>query len=307
MSMEQTVPQSKSHIDVIGAERRRSLSRYAAARVRRSEWVLCAFLLYAAVLAAILHLPRVALESTIGLNLALLAAYAVLVFADTVRPHRYLSMLRDWLPLLIALLAFHEMGWFATPHATHPLETGWVTWDRVVLRGGAKAVIESLGPFLPAVLEISYLLVYAVGPFSVAMLYAYGRRDRADQFLFLFVTGVLLCYAQFPFWPSDPPRILFPTEDLPAYVTVFRRWNLWLLGVGGIHTSVFPSGHVAAAFTAAGGMWLYLPEHKWVGRFLGILAVLIAIATVYGRYHYLADSLAGLLIAAAVILIARGL
>jgi membrane-associated phospholipid phosphatase len=36
------------------------------------------------------------------------------------------------------------------------------------------------------------------------------------------------------------------------------------------------------------------------------LAVLIAIATVYGRYHYLADSLAGLLIAGAVFLIARG-
>jgi membrane-associated phospholipid phosphatase len=81
---------------------------------------------------------------------------------------------------------------------------------------------------------------------------------------------------------------------------------MWLLGIGGIHTSVFPSGHVAAAFSAAGGMCLFLPEHKWVGRFLAVLAVLIAIATVYGRYHYLADSLAGLLIAGAVFLIARG-
>jgi membrane-associated phospholipid phosphatase len=268
--------------------------------------VLWAFLVYAAVLAAVLHLPRVALERTIGLNLALLAGYALLVFADSVRPRNYLAMARDWLPLLITLLAFHEMGWFAAPHTTHSLETYWVAWDHVALRGGAKAVIESLGPVLPAILEISYLLVYVLGPFSVAMLYLYGRRNRADQFLFLFVTGVLLCYAQFPFWPSDPPRTLFPTEDLPAYVTVFRRWNMWLLGVGGIHTSVFPSGHVAAAFSAAGGMWLFLPEHKWVGRFLAVLAVLIAIATVYGRYHYLADSLAGLLIAGAVFLIARG-
>jgi membrane-associated phospholipid phosphatase len=40
-----------------------------------------------------------------------------------------------------------------------------------------------------------------------------------------------------------------------------------------------------------------LPERRWVGRFLLAIASLIAIATVYGRYHYLADALAGLLVA----------
>jgi membrane-associated phospholipid phosphatase len=273
--------------------------------VRRSEWVLWAFLAYAAILAAVAPMPRTARVSTIGLNLALLAGYALLVFREMVRPRKYLSIARDWLPLLLTLLAFHEMGWFAVPHATHSLEARWVVWDRVVLRGGAKALIESLGPVLPSILEIAYLLVYALGPISVAMLYAYGRRNRVDQFLFLFLAGVLLCYAQFPFWPSEPPRTVFPTEDLPTYVTIFRRWNLWLLGMGGIHTSVFPSGHVAAAFSTAAGMWVFLPEHKWVGRVLGVTAVLIAVATVYGRYHYLADAAAGLLMAAVALLTAR--
>jgi membrane-associated phospholipid phosphatase len=40
-------------------------------------------------------------------------------------------------------------------------------------------------------------------------------------------------------------------------------------------------------------MRLHLPEHPWVSRFLLIMAVLIATATVYGRYHYSADALAG--------------
>jgi membrane-associated phospholipid phosphatase len=137
------------------------------------------------------------------------------------------------------------------------------------------------------------------------MLYVYGRRNRVDQFLFPFLVGVLLCYAQFPFWPSEPPRTVFPADDLPAYFTVFRRWNLWLLAQGGIHTSVFPSGHVAAAFSAASGMSLSLPEHKWVSRFVGVTAGLIAVATVYGRYHYAADAAAGLLMAGVAFLIAR--
>jgi membrane-associated phospholipid phosphatase len=288
-----------------GLSKARSLLPRATASVRRSEWVLWAFLAYAAILAVVAPMARVTRLSTIGLNLALLVGYALLVCQETVRPRIHISIARDWLPLALTLLAFKEMGWFAVPHATHSLEASWVVWDRVILRGGGKAFIESLGPVLPSVLEIAYLLVYALGPFAVAMLYVYGRRNRVDQFLFLFLVGVLLCYAQFPFWPSDPPRTIFPTEDLPTYDTIFRRWNLWLLGVGGIHTSVFPSGHVAAAFSAAAGMWIALPEHKWVGRVLGVTAVLIALATVYGRYHYLADAVAGLLMAGAASITAR--
>ena len=172
-----------------------------------------------------------------------------------------------------------------------------MTWDRAVLRGGAAAVIESLGPVIPSMLEISYALVYALAPFAIVMLYVYGRREKVDQFLFVFAVAVLLCYAQFPFWPSDPPRVLFLGQDLPAYDTVFRRFNLWMLGNYGIHTSVFPSAHVAGAFAAAFGARLALPERRWVGRFLLVIASLIAIATVYGRYHYLSDAVAGLLMA----------
>jgi membrane-associated phospholipid phosphatase len=172
-----------------------------------------------------------------------------------------------------------------------------VTWDRLALRGGVKAAIESFGPILPSVLEIAYSLVYALAPFSVAVLYLYRRRERVDEFLFIFALGVLLCYAQFPFWPSEPPRVVFFGEDFPAYDTVFRRFNLWMLGNYGIHTSVFPSAHVAGAFSAAFGMRQALPEHKWVSRFLYAMALLIAAATVYGRYHYLADAAAGFLVA----------
>lgn len=277
----------------------------ATARVRRSEWVLWVYLAYTAIMAWVEPLPQTTRASTFGLNSMLLAGYALLVFRDKAKPHEYSSIARDWLPLLLILLAYREMGWFVLPHTDHSLEERWVVWDHALLRSGAKAVIESLGPVLPSVLEVAYLSVYALGPFSVVMLYVYGHRNRVDQFLVPFLVGVLLCYALFPFWPSEPPRTVFPADNLPAYFTVFRRWNLWLLGKGGIHTSVFPSGHVAAAFSATAGIWRSLPEHKWVGRVVGVTAVLISVATVYGRYHYLADATAGLLTAGVAFLIAQ--
>ena len=270
--------------------------------VRKSEWVILGFLVYAAGLAVLLPVAPSIRHFVTWLNVDVLGVYTILIVADKLhldkfRPTAAFGIVRDAASLALIVLAYREMGWFAQPHLDHSLEASWVAWDRIVLRGGASAVIEALGPVIPSILEISYGLVYALAPFAVVMLYVYGHSERVDQFLCVFAVGVLACYAQFPFWPSDPPRVLFPGEDLPAYATVFRSFNLWMLGNYGIHTSVFPSAHVAGAFAAAFGAWRTLPERRWVGRCLLVVASLIAVATVYGRYHYLADALAGLLVA----------
>jgi membrane-associated phospholipid phosphatase len=262
--------------------------------VRGSEWVLMVFLIYAAAAAVLLPAGSDVIERVALWNFGVILVYGLLIYVD--RDNRFLaiSVARDWMPLAVLLLAYQEMGWFALPQHSHVLESHWVTWDRLVLRGGAKPAIEAFGPVLPSILEIAYSLVYTVGPFSLAVLYLYRRRNRIDRFLFMFTVAVLLCYAQFPFWPSEPPRAVFSGQDIPAFDTIFRRFNLWLLGNAGIHTSVFPSAHVAAAFSAAFAMWRTLPEHKWAGRSLFVMALLIATATVYGRYHYVADAAAGL-------------
>jgi len=204
------------------------------------------------------------------------------------------------------LLAYREMGWFAQPQHTRALENAWVVWDRILLSDfHLRAAIEVLGPIFPAILEISYSLVYAVGPFALAMLYAFGSRERADALLFTFILGVLLSYAQFPYWPSEPPWTGCPGEQFPGFNTIFRRFNAGLLGGYGIHTSVFPSAHVSGAFSAAFATMRVMPERPWIGRGLLVTAILIATATVYGRYHYLADAVAGFTMACAAVGISR--
>jgi membrane-associated phospholipid phosphatase len=56
---------------------------------------------------------------------------------------------------------------------------------------------------------------------------------------------------------------------------------------------VFPSAHVSSAFSAAWGMFVSLPEDRWIGVCMFAYAVSVSVATVYGRYHYTADVLAG--------------
>jgi len=270
---------------------------FASAAVRRSEWVILAFLVCAAATAGVLPISAALRARTCLLNLAILIGYGLLIRADSIRPRVATSVVRDWLPLALALLAYREVGWFAVPHPGHALELRWVTWDHAFLRGGAKAAIEVFGPVLPSVLEMAYTLVYFLPPFCLVMLYVSGHRKNADRFLFVFATAVLLCYVQFPLWPSEPPRIVFPGEDAPAYQTIFRQFNWWMLASYGIHTSVFPSTHVAGAFSAAFGMRRAMSARIWLRRLLFAMATLIALATVYGRYHYLADAIVGLVMA----------
>jgi membrane-associated phospholipid phosphatase len=272
--------------------------------LRRSEIFLLAYYIYAAGVALALPLPGRIAALTVAVNLAVVLLCIAVAYASRRSRHPALGMVRDLLPLALVLLAYRQMGWFAPVEHTFELERSWVTWDRLLLNAwGVQDVIESLGPVLPAVLELAYALVYAIGPFCVALLYIYRRVDRMDRFLLVYLTGTMLSYALFPYFPSEPPRAVFPGDLFPSIDTVFRRFNWWLLAGGGIHTSVFPSAHVSSAYAAAFGMMRALPEKKWAGRFLLVHATLICVATVYGRYHYAVDGVAGI----AVSLLALGL
>jgi membrane-associated phospholipid phosphatase len=272
--------------------------------LRRSEGVLIVYLVYTAVLSVVLPVRSPVGAIAIAVNSVVIAGFFLLAYAQSFRKPEMLGIMRDWYPVPLMLLCYREMGWLAPAGHTYTLEQSWELWDKTLLNDlGLKAAIESFGPVLPSILEIAYLLVYTVPSFGLAMLYVYKRRERADRFLYQFLLGILIAYTLFPLFPSEPPRTVFPGEDLPGYLTVFRRLNLWLLGGYGIHTSVFPSAHVSGAFSGAFGMIRLLPEHPWVGRFLLALAILIATATVYGRYHYAADALAGLAVSLAALAI----
>jgi membrane-associated phospholipid phosphatase len=266
--------------------------------LRLSEWTLIVYFVYVAVLARILPVKSPVPTVTLWLNLTIIAGYFLLAYADSLRRRRFLGIVRDWYPTVLLMLAYREMGWLALSTHSFELERTWVLWDKLFLNDlGVKALIESAGPVIPSLLELSYTLVYSTPFIALAVLCAYGHRDRVDRFLFPFALSVLCAYALFPYCPSEPPRTVFPGEDFPAYMTVFRRFNWAMLGSYGIHTSVFPSAHVSGAFSAALSLRLVLPEKKWPWRLLLVMAVLIATATVYGRYHYLADAGAGLVIA----------
>jgi membrane-associated phospholipid phosphatase len=204
---------------------------------------------------------------------------------------RSVEIARDWWPLGLILVAYWSMGWFATPPRA-VLQDELVRLDRLLLHGAhLRALIEAAGPFFPATLETIYLLVYAIPPVCLGILYACGERSQAARFLLLVFAGTFTVYALLPYVPVLSPRVAFPNADLPRYNGIARGINTWLLDHLDISTSVLPSGHVAVALSSALGMVTALPRRPMVGRCALGVAGLVYLATIYCRYHYGVDGL----------------
>lgn len=263
-------------------------------RLRASEWILLAFFAYIAALVPFFRdRPRLGFQPFVVL-LFIALLLCSLALAERTRYAAAISMIRDWIPMALTLCAFREMELFVPQVYDSGYEKVWIKSDNFVLHEwGLGRAVESLGPLIPAYLELCYLLVYGVGSFCVILLWVKAHRRDVDRFYVILLTGTLLAYALFPYFPSRPPRIVFPAMEIPATHDVFRRLNLFLLKNASIHSGVFPSAHVSAAFSSAWAMFLVLPQDKRVGWILLVFAVSVSIATVYGRYHYAADAIAG--------------
>lgn len=264
-------------------------------RLRTCEWSLIVFFLYIAAIAPAFHTRSGSHSVPIQIAVVSIAVLLALAYAEEHGPRRFVSYARDWVTLALVFAAYREMDWFTPRRVDHHLENSWIVWDRALLHEwGLQKAIETTGALIPGLLELSYLLVYAVGPFTIVILYMLGRRDRMGWVLFLYVLGTVAAYGLFPYFPSSPPRAVFPGMDLPAIVTPLRRFNLFLVGGYGIHSSVFPSAHVSSAFSAGWALLIFLPDKRKVGWFVIAYAALVAVATVYGRYHYAVDAVAGI-------------
>lgn len=269
-------------------------------RLRSSEWLLLGYFAYVALIAPFFISP--------WKPWILAAAVGALVF----RLARTESWFRDLAPLVLTLIAYREMNWFTPPVHDDHLEQTWIVWDRLLLDDyGLRAAIESAGSLAPFFFELCYALVYAVAPVALWVLFSNGRRDRVNQLWLAYLAGTLGAYALFPYFPSEPPRTTFAGQDLPHIVTFLRRFNLWIVGHYGIHSSVFPSAHVSSALSAGWGLLATLPaRRRWMGWAMAVYGLCVAVGSVYGRYHFAIDAVAGIAVSflglAAVYLNKRG-
>ncbi len=271
--------------------------------LRAAEKLVLGFLAYA-IVASILFPLSIRERLTVG-GLNLVAGSTVFLLSRFGEEERtkYLSTIRDWLPCILILLAYRESGLFFTPDPVHRLDHLFIRWDSVLLKNPwVLVVLSGCSPWIQHYLEVSYFLCYPLVPCGFGSLVVarrmgiLGRPDAGraiDHFWTAVLLAVFCCYIAYPIFPLTPPRTLFNDVPGPPVRALFRQVNFWILGQYGVQACIFPSGHVAGVTATALALRAYLPHASVV--FL-IAAASVAAATVYGRYHYAADAVAGALV-----------
>ena len=267
------------------------------ASVRPAERVAAAYFAYLAAIGFVLHAGEPG-------RLALLIGSALLILAACVmeswRPRPWSGIARHWVLLSLILPGYWALEWVSRS-PLHELQSAWLGWDRVLTHSaGLRWAIESAGPVFPFVLETAYLLLYAIPPVSLGIVYAVAGRRCGDRYLLMLLLGTFAAYTLIPLFPVVSPRTAFPGADSPAVQTMPRAINVWMLDHLDNATSVFPSGHVAVAFSSAFGLMTVVRHRRRVWLTAFGIAVLVYAATIYGRYHYSVDGLMSIVLAAMV-------
>jgi hypothetical protein len=262
--------------------------------MRVAEWIQIAFFSIL-VLAAWgrPHPPRPRVRVTVFATLAIAAILAAR-FALNVAPPRFSSVVRDWIPAALLLVAYWQIGEFvAEPNQS--VQARLAAFDRSFFTAvHIQPAKTSIGPVPALYLELAYLMVYPLVPLGVATLYLAGMRQSVDYYWVVVLLATYTCFAVTPFVPAMPPRLLIGYNLFEIPPNSLRALNRWILRRASIQAITFPSAHVASS--AAAGLVLLRLESR-VGLLFLWVALSIAVATVVGGYHYAADVLFALLVA----------
>jgi membrane-associated phospholipid phosphatase len=262
--------------------------------MRVAEWI--QFVFFSALVLAAWICPLARRRRLRVTACATLAIAAVLAgrFLGYVVSSRFSSIVRDWIPACLLLVAYWQIGEFlAEPKRSVQarLAAFDLSFFEAVHVQPAKVSVGPLGAFY---LELAYLMVYPLIPLGVATLYITGMRNNSDYYWTVVLLATYTCFAATPFVPALPPRVLPGYDGFEVPPNRARALNRWLLRRASIQAITFPSAHVASS--AAAALVLLRLEPRLGIIFLWV-ALSISIATVVGGYHYAADVLFALLLA----------
>jgi membrane-associated phospholipid phosphatase len=167
--------------------------------------------------------------------------------------------------------------------------------DAVLGRSGVLAWFHRAPRIVVEYFELSYLLVYLVVPAGAATLALAGHVDAVGRFWTIVLLAEFTCYGMLPWIQTRPPRSIEAAPGSSARTQSIRRLNISIADRASIQVNTMPSGHAAGALAAALAVASTMPI---AGAVFLVFAVSIAVATVLGRYHYVVDSVLGLLVAA---------
>jgi len=226
---------------------------------------------------------------------------------------RVLDFIRHYYPIPLYIGLFRETGALNQMFTSGYLDPTLIRFETKCFGFQPSLEFMQAWPYL-LVSELFYAAYFSYYLMIAGVGLVLFLRNRAQFFHFVSLVSFIfyICYLVYIFTPVMGPRIFYraladyqlPADvepamvpDFPAAIQAGLLYQLmafiyWIFEAPG---AAFPSSHVAVAFCTVYFSWLYLPRIRWLHL---AVALLLCVSTVYCRYHYVVDVVAGVLTAA---------
>jgi len=205
-----------------------------------------------------------------------------------------IQFVREFYPLIAMLFFYREVGSLVHGYFDWTLDDWLLRMDGEAGKIGTR--IWNFQQFYPPArllnefFSIGYAFYFFLLPASALVLYFRAPLSQFRKFMFSISFTYYLHYLIFIFLPAESPRFYMPglRESLRGYWV--SEWLQSVVENNAFPGGSFPSSHIAAAvicFMAFSyfGKWRYPLLFMTMAMFAG---------TIYGRYHYFIDVVAGL-------------
>lgn len=232
--------------------------------------------------------------------LFLMSLYSSLIFAQVIlikykNKGRFMHFFYNLIfPVICVLLIFDSLEWLV--HYINPkdIDPVLIRLDYLLFNNHPTVMLERImNPYLTDILQVAYSTYYFIPVSFGASLLLNNHKGEFDKSLFMILFCFYLSYLGYILMPALGPRFTInnlQTKELQGFF-VAGPIQQFLNRLEGIKRDAFPSGHTGIALIV-----LYL-AYRFNRRFFWIcLPVVSALifSTVYCRYHYVVDIIAGL-------------
>jgi membrane-associated phospholipid phosphatase len=257
------------------------------------------------------------------INCTLTVAVCILGYLRHTTGLRPLAYLHDWYMAPAVFLLFKELYFMIKPlHFGRDYDDTLIAIDRWLFGvNPTEWLMHYANPWVTEILQIAYTSFYFLFLVLGYELYRRHNLDLFHYFMFTCVYGFFLSYVGYFFLPAIGPRFTLHdfnalNTDLPGVLlTPYLRWFVNAGGsvpmgvpndvaIAGTQRDVFPSGHTMMTLVL---MYLGTKLQAKARVTIYIVGILLIMATVYQRYHYVIDLLAGALCMVVCVLTSRWL
>jgi membrane-associated phospholipid phosphatase len=219
------------------------------------------------------------------------------------------SFIRGWYPVALIPITYKELSYLIPLIHPRDFDATLAGIDHRFLGVHPTVWLERLTwPPLTEVLQLTYSTYYFLPLVLGVVLWRKGWFEKFDFWVFIVVLGFYLSYLGYVAVPAIGPRFLpsiVEAQTIPLTgVWLFQSMREMLDRAEGITRDCFPSGHTELTLLV---LYYARTFHRKVFWWLLPLGTGVIVSTVYLRYHYAIDVVAGALVSVAVVMIAKPL